>query len=96
MLTGFPCHWIEILGKRIKRVHVKNFTREDAGGVLHGFGDNLLKGDVNWKNVVKALKKIKYKGFVTAEMIPFCRLPNLVLPDMKLARSTAKAMQKIF
>lgn len=97
VITGYPEHWIEILGKkRIKRVHVKNFSRDDAGGVLHGFGDNLLKGDINWKNVTAALKKIGYAGFVTAEMLPFSRLPNLVLPDMKMARQTAKAMGKIF
>ncbi len=96
MINGYPEHWIEILGKRIKRVHVKNFNREDAGGMLHGFGDNLLKGDVDWNAVTKAFKKIGYKGYVTAEMIPFSRLPNLVLPDMKMARQTAKAMTKIF
>jgi len=95
LLTGYPEHWIEILGKRIKAVHFKNFSREDCAGGLHGFGDNLLVGDVNWGNVMVALRKLKYKGPVTAEMIPFSRLPNLVLPDMALARQTSKAMDKI-
>ena len=94
LINGFAEHWIEILGKRIKAVHAKNFTRQDCGGVLHGFGEDLLNGDVNWPAVVKALKKIKYSGPVTAEMIPFCRLPNLVLPDMVLARRTAPKLKK--
>ena len=37
---------------------------------IHGFGDDLLKGDVNWKAALAALAKIKYKGSITAEMVP--------------------------
>ena len=94
-INGFAEHWVEILGRRIKAVHLKNFRREDCGGVLHGFGDDLAKGDVNFKATLKALKAIKYAGPLTAEMIPFSRLPNLVLPDMKLARTTVRRMKEI-
>jgi L-ribulose-5-phosphate 3-epimerase len=94
-INGYPEHWIEILGKRIAAVHIKNFNRDDCGGNLHGFGDDLEKGDVDFKAVIKALKKIKYTGPLTAEMIPFSRLPDMVLPDMKLAKDTAKKMLKI-
>ena len=96
LINGYPEHWIEILGKRIAAVHVKNFTRQDCGGGLHGFGDDLLQGDVDWKAVIAALKRIDYRGAITAEMIPFSRLPNLVLPDMALARKTARQLRKIF
>jgi hexulose-6-phosphate isomerase len=95
LINGYPEHWIEILGNRIGAVHFKNFSRNDCAGTLHGFGDDLLKGDINWANVVSALKKIGYKGPITAEMIPFSRLPDLVLPDMELARDTAVKMRKI-
>lgn len=95
LINGYPEHWIEILGRRIAAVHFKNFTREDCGGGLHGFGDDLLEGDVNWKAVVKALKQVKYAGPVTAEMLPFSRLPDMVLPDMDLARDTAKKLKAI-
>jgi L-ribulose-5-phosphate 3-epimerase len=94
VINGFPEHWIEVLGKRIKAVHIKNFSRSDCAGVLHGFGDDLLKGDVSFPAVVKALKKIRYAGALTAEMIPFSRLPNLVLPDAALARDTAPKMKQ--
>ncbi len=96
VITGYPQHWIEILGKRIAAVHVKNFQREDAGGLLHGFGDDLLQGDVDFAAVKAALKKIKYKGPITAEMLPFCRLPDMVLPDVELARDTAVKMKQVF
>lgn len=96
MLTGYPQHWIEILGPRIAAVHVKNFTREDCGGGLHGFGDDLAKGDVDFAAVKTALQAIDYRGPITAEMLPFCRLPNMVLPDLDLARDTAHKMKQIF
>ena len=95
LVTGYPEHWIEILGARIKAVHVKNFTREDCGGGLHGFGDDLMQGDIDWPALAMALRNIGYSGPLTAEIIPFSRLPNLVLPDMALARSTAKAMLEL-
>lgn len=90
VLNGYPEHWIEILKERIKAIHFKNFTRSDCGGVLHGFGDDLLSGDVNFTNVLRELDKIEYSGPITAEMIPFSRLPDLILPDMELAHKTAE------
>lgn len=65
--TGYPEHWIPILGSRIKRVHVKDF--KTAVGNANGFCD-LGEGDVNWPAVTNALKAINYNGWVTAEMIP--------------------------
>jgi len=67
MATGFPEQWIRILGSRIVKVHFKDYRR--AAGGLHGFVD-LLAGDVNWREVMAALKEIGYDGWVTAEMIP--------------------------
>jgi len=96
LLNGAPEHWIEILGTRIAAIHFKNFTRQDCAGGLHGFGDDILKGDVDWKAVNRALRAVRYAGPITFEMIPFSRLPNLVLPDMKLARDTAKKMKRVF
>ena len=64
---GYPEDWIRILGKRIKKVHFKDY-RTEAGG-LHGFVD-LLAGDVNYPEVVNALGEIGYDGWVSAEMIP--------------------------
>lgn len=65
--SGYPEHWIQILGHRIKKVHFKDYRRQ-AGG-LHGFVD-LLAGDVDYPAVVEALQAIGYNGYVTAEMIP--------------------------
>lgn len=95
-INGYPEHWIDILGHRIKAVHFKNYSRnDDCGGGLHGFGEDLLRGDVDWANVVAALERANYEGPVTAELIPFCRLPDMVLPDVELARVNAPRLAKI-
>jgi L-ribulose-5-phosphate 3-epimerase len=65
LLYGFPEHWIEILGPRIQRVHLKDFRRSVASG---GGFVGLLEGDVNWPSVMAALKAVGYDGFVTAEL----------------------------
>ncbi len=65
--TGYPEHWIRILGKRIKKVHFKDFRRRV--GTLEGFVD-LLAGDVNFPEVMQAFKEVGYDDYVTAEMIP--------------------------
>jgi L-ribulose-5-phosphate 3-epimerase len=67
MLYGHPEHWISILGKRIFAVHLKDF-RVNVGN-LDGFVD-LLSGDVNYPEVMKAFQTIGYDGPFTAEIVP--------------------------
>ena len=76
-------HWIEILGKRIKRVHVKDFKL--SVGTLEGFCE-LLDGDVPWKETMDALRAIGYDRTMTAEMIP---------PNADTLVRTSKALDKI-
>lgn len=68
--TGFPEHWIPILGTRIKRVHFKDFrlSVDNTGGFV-----GLLEGDVNWPAVREALYAIEYSSWVTAEVLPAYR-----------------------
>lgn len=68
MLTGYPHHWIQLLGTRIKRVHIKDFKR--SIGTVDGFVD-LGEGDVDFEAVKAALTEIGYDGYVTAEVIPY-------------------------
>lgn len=65
--SGYPEQWIKILGKRIKKVHFKDY-RKSVGG-LDGFVD-ILAGDVDYIAVKNALDKIGYDSWVTGEMIP--------------------------
>jgi hexulose-6-phosphate isomerase len=67
LYCGYPEDWVRILGSRIKKIHFKDY-RMEAGGA-HGFVD-LLAGDVDYPEVVKALGEIGYEDWVSAEMIP--------------------------
>ena len=85
--SGYPEHWINILGKRIKKVHFKDYRK--GVGTLDGFVD-LLAGDVNYPEVMKAFDEIGYDDWVSAEMIPSYRY----YPDT-LIYNTSRAMNSI-
>lgn len=85
--SGYPEHWIKILGKRIRKVHFKDFRRDV--GTLAGFVD-LLAGDVNYPAVMEALRKIGYNSFVTAEMIP-----NYKYHTDQIVFNTSKSLDRI-
>ncbi|MDX2109707.1 MAG: sugar phosphate isomerase/epimerase family protein [Verrucomicrobiota bacterium] len=95
LINGYPEHWISLLASRIKAVHVKNFQRSDCGGKIQGFGESLLTGDAQWPAILGALDEINYTGPLTVEMIPFCRLPNLNLPDKPLAATMLSELNTI-
>ena len=61
-IYGRPQDYVEVLGKYIKAIHIKNFVETDCAGGLHGFGDDILKGEVDFDALEKALKAIDYKG----------------------------------
>ena len=91
LATGYPEHWISVLGSRIKRVHFKDYRR--AVGSADGFCD-LLSGDVNWPGVVAELKTAGYSGWVAAEMIP--PVPFYKHCPEVLIHNTSRAMDAIF
>jgi L-ribulose-5-phosphate 3-epimerase len=63
--TGYPEHWIRILGTRILRVHFKDFRV--SVGTVSGFVD-MLDGDVDFLAVAAALRAVGYDGWITAEL----------------------------
>ncbi len=67
LVFGYPEQWIRILGKRIKKVHVKDF--KCSIGNINGF-TTLLAGDLNWPATIKALKDVGYQDYLVAEIIP--------------------------
>ena len=69
LVYGWPEQWIKILGKRIAKVHIKEYSRKiaDTQGKGAGFNVKLLEGDVNWTAVMKAFDEIGYNGWTTIE-----------------------------
>lgn len=66
VVTSAPEHWIEILGSRIFKIHVKDYKRE--GRIYSGGWVNLLEGSTNWDKVIHALRSAGYNGYITAEL----------------------------
>ncbi len=67
---GWPEHWIETLGERIIKLDVKEYSRakQQNEGIWKGFEVELMQGDCNWPAVNKALEKIGYEGWASAEV----------------------------
>ena len=59
MIYGWPEQWINILGERIGRIHIKEFSKKiaDQQGRGAGFRVQLTEGDVNWAKVMAALRR---------------------------------------
>jgi hexulose-6-phosphate isomerase len=64
VLYGYPQDWIHTLGKRIVKVHLKDFKRKEGGYDWVNLGD----GDVDWAAVRQAFADIGYAGSVIAEL----------------------------
>lgn len=69
---GWPEHWIKILGPRIGKLDIKEYSRKiaDDEGVRKGFRAEIGDGEdgCDWPAVLAALKDIGYSGWATAEV----------------------------
>jgi hexulose-6-phosphate isomerase len=75
----FPEHWIPILGKRIKNVHLKEFTKKGTDHSLEAFRP-LLDGTTNWPAVLEAFDQIGYQDYLTFEYFhPFQHYPEALI-----------------
>lgn len=70
VLYGRPAQWIKILGTRIRRLHVKDYSRKrlDELGRWKGFDAELGEGDADWSAIVQALDATGYRGWASAEV----------------------------
>ena len=66
---GWPEQWIHILGKRIQKLHIKEYSRakRDKTGPSSGFNVRYLEGDNDWPAIMKALDDVGYTGWGIAE-----------------------------
>lgn len=75
----FPEHWIPILGKRIRNVHLKEYTKKGADHSLEAFRP-LLDGTTNWPAVLEAFDQTGYRGYLTFEYFhPYQHWPEALI-----------------
>jgi L-ribulose-5-phosphate 3-epimerase len=75
LLYGYPHQWIETLGERIVRIHIKDFdvnSRQFVG---------LLQGSVDYPRTINALRGVGYDGWLTAELGPYRQYPERFVFD---------------
>lgn len=58
LVTGYPEHFIKLLGDRIVSIHVKDY-RQSIGSFV-----SILEGDTNWPVVMTALQDLVYDGYL--------------------------------
>jgi hexulose-6-phosphate isomerase len=75
----FPEHWIAQLGKRIKNVHLKEYTKKGTDHSLEAFRP-LLDGTTNWPAVLEAFHQTGYQGYLTFEYFhPYPHFPEALI-----------------
>ena len=62
IIYGYAQDWLRTLGKRIVKIHLKDFKRKGYEW------KTLLEGDVNWLEVHRALNEIGYNDYLTTEL----------------------------
>jgi sugar phosphate isomerase/epimerase len=83
--------WIQVIGKRILRIHVKDYSAKPADPAAGGNArPKLLEGDTNWPAVMKALDNAGYTGWAISEQ------PGNQAADVETARDLAQRMDRIF
>ncbi len=68
---GWPDQWIRILGSRIKKIDIKDYSRkkQQEEGIWQGFKVLLGDGDANYASVNEALAEVGYSaGWGSAEV----------------------------
>jgi hexulose-6-phosphate isomerase len=69
-IQGYPQDWIRTLGKRIVKLHIKDFSFKNDPAIRKRVPDfvPLLEGEIDWKAVHAALVDIGYRGTATVEL----------------------------
>jgi len=80
-----PPHWIELLGERIRRVHIKDYKEHFDWTGSYSFCE-LCEGDVPLEESMAALAQVGYDGTIVAEMLPYSE---------GLLQRTSRAMDRI-
>lgn len=79
-----PETWIPVLGKRILKLHIKEFSKEKKFSVKFFAGDN------NWPAIMAALDKVGYNGWGISEQ------PGDQTKDPESLKAFSRDMDRIF
>jgi hexulose-6-phosphate isomerase len=78
---GYPEEWIRELGKRILKIHIKEYAKPKR------FDYKLGEGEIDWPAVRQALIDVGYDGWLTAEVN---------FGDLAAMKDVVRRMNKLF
>jgi L-ribulose-5-phosphate 3-epimerase len=78
-----PESWIAVLGKRILKLHVKEYSK------AKGFGVKFFEGSNNWPAIMAELDKIGYTGWAITEQ------PGDQTKDAEALKEFSQALDKV-
>jgi hexulose-6-phosphate isomerase len=81
---GSPEEWIKALGKRILKLHIKEYSK------IKSFRVAFFEGDNNWPAIMKALDDVGYEGWGISEQ------PGQQTADLESMKEFSRKMDKIF
>ncbi len=79
-----PETWIPVLGKRIVKLHIKEYSR------VRGFGVKFFEGDNRWPAIMQALDAVGYQGWGISEQ------PGDQSTDPAALADLSQRMTKVF
>ena len=70
MRWGVAEHWVQVLGKRIGKLDIKEYSVDVAmaQGLRAGFKIPVGEGSINWPAVREELEKLEFSGWAAAEV----------------------------
>jgi hexulose-6-phosphate isomerase len=75
----FPEHWIPLLGRRIRNVHLKEYSKRGTDFTIESFRP-LLDGTTDWPAVMEAFAALGYTGYLTFEYFrPYAHYPEALI-----------------
>jgi hexulose-6-phosphate isomerase len=79
-----PESWVPVLGKKILKLHIKEYSK------AKGFGVRFFEGDNNWAAIMKALDEVGYSGWGISEQ------PGEQSKDEAAFKDLSERMDKLF
>ena len=86
---GPPEDWIPVIGKRILKLHIKEFAKEKSSD-YKAFDVKLLDGANKWAAIMKALDAVGYDGWGISEQ------PGSQSADAAALKDLSERMDKVF
>jgi hexulose-6-phosphate isomerase len=81
---GLPEDWIPVLGKRILKLHIKEY------GKFKQFSVKFFEGDNHWPAIMKALDEAGYQGWGISEQ------PGSQSKDAAALKDLSERMDRVF